>query len=137
MDRLVDKDRQYVWHPFTQEKTAGDNTVIVRANEEFLVDENGRQIIDANSSWWTNIHGHNHPVVMDRIKDQLGKLDHCIFAGFTHPQAIELAEKLCLLSSYDKAFFSDDGSTSIEVALKMAIQYFYNEKVERKKSNCH
>lgn len=138
-----DFDRDHIWHPYTQEKTAQRNFLVKKAYKEFIeiIDENGeqRKIIDAISSWWVNIHGHCHPYIQEKISQQLSKHEQVIFAGFTHELAIQLVERLLKFlpqvdlysstakpRSLTKAFFSDNGSTSVEVAIKMAIQFFYN-----------
>ena len=86
--------------------------------------------IDAISSWWVNIHGHAHPYIAEKIYEQALQLEHIIFAGFTHEPAVRLAERLIkiLPGNFSKIFYSDDGSTSTEVAIKMAIQYWWNQK---------
>ncbi len=129
------KDKQYVWHPFTQALTADENLVIVRAESASLFTADGKEYIDANSSWWVNVHGHCHPHIQEAITNQLANLDHTIFAGATHPQAIRLAERICTIlpSSFSKVFFSDNGSTAIEVALKMIFQYWSNKNESKKR----
>jgi adenosylmethionine-8-amino-7-oxononanoate aminotransferase len=98
-----------------------------------MIDEVGKKYIDCNSSWWVNIHGHGNQQIGKAITDQFKKVDHIIFAGATHEKAIELAEKVAkkLPSPLSKVFFSDDGSTAVEVALKMAIQYWHNKNENR------
>ena len=132
---IQDKDQQYIWHPFTQEKTAGPNISIVRGKDAWLFDEKGKKYLDAVSSWWVNLHGHCHPHINHAISAQLEQLEHVIFAGFTHPKAVELSERLIekLGAPFAKVFFSDNGSTANEVALKMAIQYFYNKGEKKPK----
>lgn len=121
------KDQQHVWHPFTPQLDAAMNVPIVRGDGALLFDENGKSYIDAISSWWVNIHGHCHPFITQRIKEQLDQLEHVLFSGYTHQPAVALAEKLKgYLPFMDKVFYSDDGSTSVEVALKMAFQYWHN-----------
>jgi len=95
-----------------------------------LIDEEGNEYIDAISSWWVNIHGHAHPYIAKKVYQQALQLEHIIFAGFTHEPAVELAERLLkiLPGNFSKIFYSDDGSTSTEVALKMAIQYWWNRE---------
>lgn len=135
MSDLVAKDLEYIWHPYTQMKTAGKPIPIVRGEGAYLFTEDGDKIIDAVSSWWVNIHGHSHPYIAEKVYEQLKKLEHVIFAGFTHPKAIELAEKLISILPINQAkvFYSDNGSTAVEVALKMCLQYWSNKGVERKK----
>lgn len=133
--KLSERDKLVNWHPFTQMKTAGPSIPIVKGNGTILIDEDGNEYIDAISSWWVNIHGHSNKYIAEKIYQQLTELEHVIFAGFTHPKAIELSEKLLELlpSNQSKVFYSDNGSTSVEVALKMAIQYWFNKGEKRKK----
>ncbi len=131
---LQEKDKQYIWHPFTQMQTAQNILPVVKAEGLYLFTEDGKKIMDAVSSWWTNVHGHSHPHIAKALSEQFNTLDHVIFAGFTHPKAIELAERIIgKLPFLDKVFFSDDGSTSVEVAIKMAFQYWYNKEVPKTK----
>ena len=118
--------RSPVWHPFTQQQTAAPNIAITHGKGALLYDEHGNEYIDAVSSWWTNLFGHANPEIAEAVKKQLDTLEHVIFAGFTHQPAIELAEKLLKLmpSTQSRVFFSDNGSTCVEVALKMALQYW-------------
>jgi len=126
---LAQRDVACVWHPFTQMQTAELPIVLEKAKGVWLHTEDGRKILDGISSWWVNVHGHGHPYLAKALADQFSTLDHTIFAGFTHPKAIELAERLLPhLPGQDKAFFSDNGSTSVEVGIKMAIQYWANQK---------
>ena len=130
---LSERDRNLIWHPFTQQQTASLNSAIVRGNGILLYDENGNEYIDAVSSWWTNLFGHSNPQIAEAIKKQVNVLEHVIFAGFTHQPAVELSEKLLKLlpENQSKVFFSDNGSTCVEVAIKMAIQYWYNQQIEK------
>ena len=130
---LSGRDRQSIWHPFTQAQTADPPIAIVRGEGAYLFDENGKRYIDAVSSWWVNLHGHAHPYIAGKISEQAGKLEHVIFAGFTHEPAVELSERLLkhLPIHHKKIFFSDNGSTAVEVALKMAIQYWFNRGEKR------
>ncbi|MCW5959153.1 MAG: adenosylmethionine--8-amino-7-oxononanoate transaminase [Pyrinomonadaceae bacterium] len=131
---LVKRDRKHLWHPYTQEKTAPLPVPIVRAKGVWLETEDGRKILDGISSWWVNIHGHSHPFLNEAIARQAAELEHTIFAGFTHRPAIELAERLVdvLPAGLTRVFYSDNGSTAVEVALKMAYQYWQNCGEERK-----
>jgi adenosylmethionine-8-amino-7-oxononanoate aminotransferase len=131
----LEKDKKHVWHPFTQALTADDNLVIERAESCTLFASDGKQYIDANSSWWVNVHGHCHPHIQEAIVNQLSVLDHTIFAGATHPQAIKLSERICqiLPATFKKVFFSDNGSTAVEVALKMVFQYWFNKNLPKKR----
>lgn len=120
--------RSAVWHPFTQHALQPDAIAIKGAEGAWLVTEGGTRILDAISSWWVVTHGHLHPAIMAAIAEQTSKLDHVIFAGFTHEPAEELAQKLVAMApqGLEHVFFSDSGSTSIEVALKMALGYWRN-----------
>lgn len=132
---LADRDLKVIWHPYTQMKTVLPPIPIVRGEGACLFDEDGKKYIDAISSWWTNIHGHSHPYIAQKVAEQLTKLEHVIFAGFTHPGAVELAERLLqiLPSNQQKAFYSDNGSTAVEVAIKMCLQYWHNQGQGRTK----
>jgi adenosylmethionine-8-amino-7-oxononanoate aminotransferase len=135
MSSLSEKDKQHVWHPFTQAKTALPPLVINRAEGVWLYSEDGKKYMDVNSSWWTNIHGHGNKYIADKIRDQFLELDHVIFAGATHPKAIELSERILKLlrGDFQKVFFSDNGSTSVEVAIKMVYQYWFNKGISKKR----
>ena len=117
-----------VWHPFTQEALDPPPIRIVKADGVDLYADDGRRLIDGISSWWVNIHGHNHPAIMAAIAEQTRKLDHVLLAGFSHEPIEELAARLrkYLPAGLDHIFFSDNGSTAVEVALKMALQYWQN-----------
>jgi adenosylmethionine---8-amino-7-oxononanoate aminotransferase len=116
-----------VWHPYTQMQTHSSPLLIERGQDEFLFDKQGQRYVDAVASWWTNLHGHAHPHIAQKIAEQAQKLEHVIFAGFTHQPAQQLAAKLLQRIPYhNKIFYSDNGSTAVEVALKMALQYFEN-----------
>ncbi len=132
---LAERDLAVIWHPYTQMQTALPPIPIVRGEGAYLFDENGNKYIDAISSWWVNLHGHAHPYIAKKVAEQLKTLEHAIFAGFTHPAAIELAERLVKLlpENQKKIFYSDNGSTAVEVALKMCFQYWSNKGQERKK----
>ncbi len=127
--KLVERDRKLIWHPLTQEKTADLPITITSGKGAYIYDENGKSYIDLISSWWVNLHGHAHPKIAESIYNQALKLEHVIFAGFTHEPAVKLCEglKTLLPGSLARFFFSDNGSTSIEVALKMAYQFWWNK----------
>jgi adenosylmethionine-8-amino-7-oxononanoate aminotransferase len=127
------EDEKYVWHPFTQVKTEQRPLVITHAIDATLIASDGSKYLDCNSSWWVNVHGHGNEHIADALQDQFHQIDHVIFAGVTHPKAIELAKRICekLHNDLTKVFYSDNGSTAVEVALKMAIQYWHNQKVNR------
>lgn len=128
------RDAEILFHPFTVFKQEGRNLPVVGGEKEFIITDGGRRIIDAVSSWWLNLHGHNHPYINQKIKEQLDKLEHVIFAGFTHEPAVNLAERLLQKAGghYRRVFLSDNGSTAVEVALKLAIQYAFNKGARRK-----
>lgn len=132
---LTERDLAVIWHPYTQMQTAMPPIPIVRGEGVLLFDENGKSYIDAVSSWWVNIHGHSHPYIAARVAAQLSVLEHVIFAGFTHPAAVELAERLLqiLPANQAKVFYSDNGSTAVEVAVKMCLQYWSNKGIRRNK----
>ena len=132
---LTERDKLYNWHPYTQHKTAKEFPAIVKGKDALLWDENNKEYIDAIASWWVNPFGHSNTVIADAIYKQLTTLEHVLFGGFTHEPAVLLAEKLMeiLPSNQKKLFYSDNGSTSVEVAIKVAMQYFYNQKSKRTK----
>ena len=123
-------DRQHLWHPFTQHKlwNQTDPLVIVAGRGDMLVDADGREYIDGVASIWCNVHGYNHPHINQAIADQLGRIAHCTLLGLTTPNAVELARRLVELTpeGLTKVFFSDDGSTAVEVACKMAFAYWHH-----------
>ncbi|MBZ5675740.1 MAG: adenosylmethionine--8-amino-7-oxononanoate transaminase [Acidobacteriia bacterium] len=125
---LVDRDRAVLWHPYTQMLTAPAPLPIARAEGVWLYTEDGRRILDGISSWWVNIHGHSHPKLNAALAAQANELEHVVFAGCTHRPAVELAERLIeiLPAGLARVFYSDNGSTTVEVALKLALQYWRN-----------
>ncbi len=127
-DENLIRDLHHVWHPCTQMKDheSVPPLLVDRAEGVFLYDRDGNRYMDVISSWWVNLFGHNNPVINDAIKDQLGRMAHVMFAGITHQPAIDLAETLVRITAPNltRVFFSDNGSTSVEVALKMSLQYW-------------
>ncbi len=121
---LVRRDRASVWHPYTPLAGSDDPLVVVGAEAEFLELADGRRLIDGISSWWTILHGHRHPPLMAALRAASRRIDHVLLAGATHPEAVTLAEMLLATAPWDggRVFFSDNGSTAVEVALKMAYQ---------------
>jgi adenosylmethionine-8-amino-7-oxononanoate aminotransferase len=117
-----------IWYPFHQPAKDPPPLRIARGEGAFLFTDDGRRLLDGISSWWTNLHGHNHPRIMAALRKQTEKLDHVLLAGFTHEPAEKLAAGLAriLPPNLSRVFFSDDGSTAVEVALKMAVQYWRN-----------
>lgn len=124
-----------IWHPFTQHALEKNRIAITHGKDTLLYDVNGKAYIDAVSSWWVNIYGHANPTIANAIKLQVDKLEQVIFAGFTHEPACLLSENLLkiLPSNFSKVFFSDNGSTSVEVALKMAVQFWHNQGIKKSK----
>lgn len=135
---LLDADRAHVWHPFTQMKDywTEDHILIERADGVFLYDANGNQYFDTNSSWWVNVHGHCNPRIRAAINRQLEAMDHVMFSGLTHQPGVQLAEKLVDITpaGLNRVFYSDNGSTAVEVALKMSFQYWRNVGESKKNS---
>ena len=127
-EEALARDRRHVWHPFTQHGTESDPIVIARAKGASLFDAGGKEYLDLVSSWWTCTHGHAHPKLNAALAEQAGRFEHVMFAGFTHQPAADLAALLAktLPGDLNRVFFSDDGSTSVEVALKVAYQYWIN-----------
>ena len=126
---LTEKDSQFLWHPYTQHKTASAPIAITKGKGALLWDENDKEYIDAIASWWVNPYGHSNTFIADAIYKQLTTLEHVLFGGFTHEPAVVLAEKLMVIlpKNQQKLFFSDNGSTAVEVAIKVALQYFFNK----------
>src|SRR6202166_2279037 len=118
----------HLWHPFTQEGVDPPPLLVRGGKGVFIETQDGRQILDAISSWWFNIHGHAHPAIAEAIAEQAARLEHVLFAGFSHEPAEELAVRLGKIvpPPLRHVFFSDDGSTAVEVALKLALQYWKN-----------
>lgn len=135
---LIEKDLACIWHPFTQQQTARPPIPITKAKGVYLYAEDGSHYLDAISSWWVNLHGHAHPYIAQKIKSQLEVLEQVIFADFTHAPAVELAVRLLsiLPGNLSKIFYSDNGSTAVEVALKIALQYWDNQKTPKTKVVC-
>jgi adenosylmethionine-8-amino-7-oxononanoate aminotransferase len=132
---LSERDKLYNWHPYTQHKTAPDFPAIVKGEGALLWDESGKEYIDAIASWWVNPFGHSNKVIADAIYKQLTTLEHVLFGGFTHDKAVLLAEKLMTIlpKNQKKLFYSDNGSTAVEVALKCALQFNYNKGIKKTK----
>lgn len=127
-----------IWRPFTNMKTARPPLRIARANGCYLYTEEGERYLDAISSWWVNLHGHAHPYIAERIKAQVDILEHVILADCIHRPAVELATRLLsiLPGSMSKVFYSDNGSTAVETALKIALQYWHNQNIPKTKVVC-
>ena len=126
---LSSRDAAVVWHPFTQHQIEPISIPIARGKGAHLFDTEDKKYIDAISSWWVNIHGHGHPYLAQKVYEQALQLEQVIFAGFTHEPAVRLSERLLshLPAHFERVFFSDNGSTAVEVAIKMALQFFHNQ----------
>jgi len=132
---LAERDQLVIWHPFTQQKNRLLPIPIVKGAGSLLFAEDGKTYIDAVSSWWVTLHGHAHPYIAEKIYQQALQLEQVIFAGFTHEPAVRLAERLLPLlpGNFARVFYSDNGSTATEVALKMSIQYWWNKGISKRR----
>lgn len=132
---LSQTNKAYIWHPFTQQKTAADAIIITHGKATSLFDAVGKEYLDLISSWWVNLHGHSHPKIAAALQKQAETLEHVMFAGFTHEPAIKFAQQLVELlpASLQRVFYSDNGSTAVEVAVKMALQYWHNKGINKKR----
>lgn len=126
---IDDRDKKHLWHPLTQHKTHPNTLAIKRAKGAVIYDEEDKAYIDGIASWYTCMYGHCNDYIIDKVSKQLSKLDHVVFSGFTHEPAVALSEALIdiLPDNQEKIFFSDNGSTAVDVAIKMALQYHYNK----------
>ncbi|SPN74145.1 Adenosylmethionine-8-amino-7-oxononanoate aminotransferase,adenosylmethionine--8-amino-7-oxononanoatetransaminase,Ornithine/acetylornithine aminotransferase,adenosylmethionine-8-amino-7-oxononanoate transaminase,Aminotransferase class-III [Chlamydia serpentis] len=129
MNKQSTKNQGFIWHPFIQSTFEPDPIRIVRGEGAYLYTESGEKYLDAISSWWCNLHGHGHPYITEKLCEQAHKLEHVIFANFTHAPALDLVSKLTPLlpKGLQHFFFSDNGATSIEIAIKIALQYYHNQ----------
>jgi adenosylmethionine-8-amino-7-oxononanoate aminotransferase len=132
MSKLED-DAKYVWHPFTQIQTEPSPLLISKAKDATLFSADGKQYLDCNSSWWVNVHGHGDEHIAKAIQTQFTSVDHIIFAGATHEKGIELSKRIVekLNCDLQKVFFSDNGSTAVEVAIKMCMQFWHNQGIKK------
>ncbi len=132
---ILNSDKQHVWHPFTHVKHAEIPIHIVKGEGAYFYDVDGNKLLDGISSWWVNLHGHCHPYISTKVSEQLNTLEHAIFSGFTHTPGATLAKRLLehLPNNQSKIFYSDNGSTAVEVALKMVLQYFHNNGSDKRK----
>jgi adenosylmethionine-8-amino-7-oxononanoate aminotransferase len=133
---IIRKDQQFVWHPYSSLSDPIPAYEVVSADTVYLQLADGRRLIDGMSSWWCAIHGYNHPVLNDAAKDQIDRMSHVMFGGITHQPAVTLCEKLVELTpqGLDKVFLADSGSVSVEVAIKMAFQFWISQgKSEKNK----
>ncbi|PQB05670.1 adenosylmethionine--8-amino-7-oxononanoate transaminase [Aureitalea marina] len=125
---LTKRDSRHIWHPLTQHKTAQEPLGLVRAEGALLYDEEDNSYVDGIASWYTAMYGHCHPYIIQQVTAQMKKLDQVVFTGFTHEPAVSLSERLLAIlpDNQSRIFFNDNGSTSVEAAIKMALQYFHN-----------
>jgi adenosylmethionine-8-amino-7-oxononanoate aminotransferase len=132
-NEFMQKDLKFNWHPCTQMKDHEFLPLIPikKGKGVYLEDFEGNRYIDAISSWWVNIFGHSNEYINEAVKTQLDTLEHTIFAGFTHEGAVKLSERLCNLTKLDKVFYADNGSSAVEIALKMAFHYYLNKGEKR------
>lgn len=131
--KLQERDKKYIWHPLTQHKLHPEALAITKAKGCVLTDENGTEYIDAISSWYTAMYGHCNSFITRQVAAQMQQLDQVVFSGFTHEPAVKLSEKLMeiLPNNQQKIFFSDNGSSSVEIGIKMALQYHFNKGEKR------
>lgn len=134
-NNIASLDAQMLWHPYTQHKTAAAPIPIVKGEGALLWDDTGKRYIDAIASWWVNPYGHSNRYIADAMYRQLTTLEHVLFGGFTHQPAVTLAERLLPLlpQNQKKLFFSDNGSTAVEIAIKVALQFYYNKGQKKTK----
>ena len=132
---LSERDQKHLWHPLTQHKLHPKHLAIIKAKGTLLFDEDGNSYIDGIASWYTCMYGHCNEYIIKKVTEQLGRLDQVVFSGFTHQPAVEMSEKLMAIlpENQEKIFFSDNGSTSVDVAIKMALQYHFNQGEKRNK----
>lgn len=130
---LSERDKKYIWHPLKQHQTHPESLGIVKAKGCVLTDEQGNEYIDAISSWYTCMFGHCNDYIVEKVHKQMQQLDQIMFSDFTHPAAVELSEKLMAIlpKNQAKIFFNDNGSTAVEAAIKMALQYYFNKGEKR------
>ena len=130
---LKQRDKKHIWHPLTQHKLHPEAIAIVKAKGCVLTDEDGNEYIDAIASWYTCMYGHCNNYITDKVTAQMQQLDQVVFSGFTHEPAVNLSEELVkiLPENQNKIFFSDNGSTSVEIGIKMALQYHFNKGEKR------
>ncbi|MFD2099899.1 adenosylmethionine--8-amino-7-oxononanoate transaminase [Flagellimonas iocasae] len=133
LEKLSDRDKKHLWHPLTQHKVSPDMLGIAKAEGALLFDEDGKDYVDGISSWYTCMYGHCNPYILKKVSEQMQRLDQVVFSGFTHEPAVRLSEELIkiLPQNQEKLFFSDNGSTSTEVGIKMALQYHHNKGEKR------
>ncbi|QCX02167.1 adenosylmethionine--8-amino-7-oxononanoate transaminase [Aggregatimonas sangjinii] len=134
MKNLSERDQVHVWHPLTQHKLHPRMLAVVKAKGALLFDEDGKEYVDGISSWYTSVYGHCNDFILEKVYAQMQRLDQVVFSGFTHEPAVRLSEELMkiLPENQSKLFFSDNGSTAVEVGIKMALQFHFNQGEQRK-----
>ena len=135
MSDLPERDARVIWHPYTQHGIEAAPLPVVRANGAWLELADGTRLLDGISSWWATLHGHSHPALVAAISEQAARLDHVLFAGATHEPAVQLAERLLAIvpEGLSRVFYSDDGSTAVEAAMKMVLQsWVHREQPDRR-----
>lgn len=133
MTDWLDRDGRVSWHPYTPVPYLGPKAVFTRASGAYVFDDKGRRLFDATSSWWCVTHGHCHPKLVETLRRQAGEMDQVLFSPHTHPTAVRCSEALLAFAGgrFSRVFFSDDGSTAVEAAIKMAVQHFANRGERR------
>ncbi len=134
-DQLIELDRRHIWHPYSSIENDNPLFAVVSAEGAYIQLQTGERLIDGMSSWWSTLHGYNHPQLNRAVEDQLKKMAHVMFGGFTHEPAVKLAKQLVDISpaKLKRVFFSDSGSVAVEVAMKMAIQFWQSQGQNRQK----
>lgn len=133
LKNLSERDKKHLWHPLTQHKLHPEMLPIIKAKGAILYDDEGNEYIDGIASWYTTMYGHCNPVITEAMTKQMQELDFVMFSGFTHRPAVQLSERLIeiLPDNQEKIFFNDNGSTAIEAAIKMALQFYHNKADKR------
>ena len=132
---LQERDKKHLWHPLTQYKFEPEHIAIVKGKDALLWDEDGKEYIDGIASWYTCMYGHCNDYIIEKVHAQMQQLDHVTFSGLTHEPAIKLSEALIkiLPENQAKIYFADNGSTAVETAIKMALQFYFNKGEKRNK----
>ena len=134
-EELLSVDKHHIWHPYSRAHSDLPIFPVASAKGAYLNLTSGETLFDGMSSWWSTIHGYNHPEMNAAMHGQIDRMSHVMFGGLTHEPAVSLAQKLVDITpdGLEHVFYSDSGSVAVEVALKMAFQYWYNQGIEKKK----